>query len=174
MGHCDFCTCKTCLVGVLYLTFVKSSFTLCCKSPLVGGNICSNWLQLTKPQGCHLYTIACSHHWPDTFIFHPKHGHAQGLKGNPYHWPAMTKGYPYSWPQPWCKQRYPNHWPQQGNSVHSATHSKFTLNKTLSLFLQCWVFALQWLDQYAFTAQALTVSLGARLNMKPGNNSERL
>ena len=79
--------------------------------------------------GCHLYTTACCHHWPDTFIFHPKHWHAQGLKGNPYHWPAMKKGYPYSWPQPWCKQRYPNHWP--GNSVHSAIHSKFTLNKTL-------------------------------------------
>ena len=46
--------------------------------------------------------------------------------------------------------------------------------KPWRLFLQCWVLDLQWLDQYAFTAQASTVSLGARLNMKPGNNSEQL
>ena len=40
---------------------------------------------LDTARGCHLYTIACCHHWPDTFIFHPKHWHAQGMKDNPYH-----------------------------------------------------------------------------------------
>ena len=34
-----------------------------------------SFLQPYKPRGCHLYTIACCHHWPDTFIFHPKHWH---------------------------------------------------------------------------------------------------
>ena len=59
---------------------------------------------------------------------------------------------------------------QPGNSVHSATHSKFTLNKTLTslstvLSVHSTVAGLQ----YAFTAQAWTVSLGARLlYMKPG------
>ena len=58
---------------------------------------------------------------------------------------------------------------QPGNSVHSATHSKFTLNKTLTslstvLSVRSTVAGLQ----YAFTAQASTVSLGARLYMKPG------